>query len=43
MRQKLAEQGAEPVGGTPDAFAQHVRRERDKWGTVVRDAGIVAN
>ena len=43
MRQKLVEQGAEPVGGTPDAFAQHVRRERDKWGTVVRDAGIVAN
>lgn len=43
MRQKLAEQGAEAVGGTPDAFAQHVRRERDKWGAVVRDAGIVAN
>lgn len=43
MRQKLAEQGAEAAGGTPDAFAQQVRRERDKWGAVVRDAGIIAN
>ena len=43
MRQKLAEQGAEAIGGTPEAFAQHVRRERDKWSGVVRDAGIVVN
>ena len=43
MRQKLAEQGADAVGGSPDAFAEHVRRERDKWGGVVRSAGIVAN
>ena len=43
MRQKLAEQGADAVGGSPEAFAGHVRRERDKWGAVVRAAGIVAN
>ncbi len=43
MRQKLAEQGAEAIGGSPEAFAQHVRREREKWSGVVRDAGIVAN
>ena len=43
MRQKLAEQGADAVGGSPEAFADHVRRERDKWGGVVRAAGIVAN
>ena len=43
MRQKLAEMGAEAVGGSPEAFADHVRRERDKWGGVVRAAGIVAN
>ena len=43
MRQKLAEQGAEAIGGSPEAFAQHVRRERDKWSAVVRDAGIVVN
>ncbi len=43
MRQKLAEQGAEAVGGSPEAFARHVRRERDKWAGVVRAAGIVVN
>ena len=43
MRHKLAEMGAEAVGGSPEAFADHVRRERDKWGGVVRAAGIVAN
>ena len=43
MRHKLAEMGAEAVGGSPEAFADHVRRERDKWGGVVRTAGIVAN
>ena len=43
MRQKLGEQGAEAVGGSPEAFAQHVRQERDKWAGVVRAAGIVVN
>jgi tripartite-type tricarboxylate transporter receptor subunit TctC len=43
MRQKLTEQGAEAMGGTPEAFAEHIRRERDKWSRVVRDAAIVAN
>ncbi|MDQ6621154.1 MAG: tripartite tricarboxylate transporter substrate binding protein [Pseudomonadota bacterium] len=43
MRQKLAEQGAEAIGGTPEAFAEQIRREREKWSRVVRDAGIVAN
>ena len=43
MRQKLTEQGAEAMGGTPEAFAEHIRRERDKWSRVVRDAAIVVN
>ena len=43
MRQKLGEQGAESVGGSPEAFAQHVRQERDKWAGVVRAAAIVVN
>ena len=43
MRQKLAEQGAEAVGGTPESFAEHIKREREKWSRVVRDANIVAN
>src|SRR5687768_16960122 len=29
MRQKLADQGAETIGGPPQAFAQHIRAERE--------------
>jgi len=43
MKQKLAEQGAEAVGGTPEAFSAHIARERVKWAKVVRDAGVVVN
>ena len=43
MRQKLAEQGAETVGGAPEAFDAHVRAEREKWGRLIRTAGITVN
>ena len=43
MRQKLADQGAEVAGGTPEVFAEHIKRERDKWSRVIRDAAIVVN
>ena len=43
MRQKLAEQGADAVGGSPEAFADHARREREKWGRLVRERNIVVN
>jgi len=29
------------VGSTPDEFARFLRAETDKWGKVVRAAGIV--
>ena len=43
MKQKLAEQGADAVGGPPEAFAAHVRAERDKWSKLVRERNIVVN
>ncbi len=43
MRQRLADQGAEAVGGTPEAFAEHAKRERYKWSRVIRDANIAVN
>jgi tripartite-type tricarboxylate transporter receptor subunit TctC len=43
MRRKLAEQGAEATGGTPEAFADHARREREKWSRVVRESAITLN
>jgi len=43
MRSKLAEQGAETIGGPPEAFAQHIRAEREKWSRVIKTANIVVN
>jgi tripartite-type tricarboxylate transporter receptor subunit TctC len=43
MRQKLAEQGAETIGGAPEVFAQHVRAEREKWSRLIRQNNIVVN
>ena len=43
MRQKLAEQGADAVGGPPESFAEHARREREKWGRLVRERNILVN
>jgi tripartite-type tricarboxylate transporter receptor subunit TctC len=43
MRQKLAELGAETVGGAPEAFDAHVRAERDKWTQLIRSRNITVN
>lgn len=40
MRERLASQGFEPVGGTPAEFAAYIKSEITKWGRVIRDAGI---
>jgi tripartite-type tricarboxylate transporter receptor subunit TctC len=34
--------GSTPVGGTPEHFTEHVRREIAKWGQVLKAAGIRA-
>jgi tripartite-type tricarboxylate transporter receptor subunit TctC len=40
MKQRLATDGAEPLGSTPAEFAAFIRRELDKWTKVARAAGI---
>ena len=40
LRERLALDGIEIVGSTPDEFAAFVRQENDKWGKVIRAAGI---
>ena len=40
LREKLADQGFEPVGGTPEEFGAYIKSEIAKWGKVIRDAGI---
>lgn len=37
---KLAADGSVAVGSTPDAFAEFARKEAERWGQVVRTAGI---
>jgi tripartite-type tricarboxylate transporter receptor subunit TctC len=43
MRQKLSEQGAEAIGGAPEAFEKHIAAEREKWSRVIKTANIVVN
>jgi len=39
---KFQELGAEPMGGSPEAAAAFIQSEEDKWGKVIREAGIKA-
>jgi tripartite-type tricarboxylate transporter receptor subunit TctC len=36
VRERLVAQGAEPVGDTPEEFAQYIRSEAAKWGRVIK-------
>lgn len=40
LRAKMAEQGNEVVGGTPEQFAALIKAEMPRWGKVVKDAKI---
>lgn len=40
--QRFQELGAEPMSGTPEQAAAYIRNEQEKWGRVIRDAGIKA-
>ncbi len=40
MVEKLAADGAEPVGTTPSEFAAHIKNELEKWTSVARAAKI---
>jgi tripartite-type tricarboxylate transporter receptor subunit TctC len=40
VREKLLARGAEPMPGTPEAFAAFMQAERTKWAPVVKQAGV---
>lgn len=42
FKQKLIQLGSQPVGGSPEFFARHMRDESERWGALIRSAGIKA-
>ena len=40
VRKRFAAAGAEPISSTPAAFAALIRSEGEKWGNIIRSAGI---
>jgi len=43
VRKRLMNDGAEPVGSSPEQFATYIRAETEKWAKVIKAAGIVPN
>jgi tripartite-type tricarboxylate transporter receptor subunit TctC len=40
VKDRLAADGADPVGSSPEEFAAFIKSEIDKWARVARAAGI---
>lgn len=40
VKEKLAQQGAEPLGSTPEEYGAYIRKEIDRWGQLIRQAGV---
>ena len=43
MRERLSNQGAEPVGNTPDESAAQLRADIAKWAKVIKATGAAMN
>ena len=42
VRDRLAVEGGEPVGNSPTEFAAYVKREINRWSTIVKATGMKA-
>jgi tripartite-type tricarboxylate transporter receptor subunit TctC len=40
VRDRLASDGTEPLGGTPEQYAAHIKSEIGRWAKVIKAAGI---
>jgi tripartite-type tricarboxylate transporter receptor subunit TctC len=40
MSERLSQQGALPVGNSPEEFARFVKAEMDQWGTLAQKIGL---
>ncbi|NOV24343.1 tripartite tricarboxylate transporter substrate binding protein [Cupriavidus necator] len=43
VQKRLALIGAEPIGSTPAVLREHLAKETDKWGALIRQRGIRAD
>ena len=43
VQARMIDEGADPAGGTPEQFGAFVRKEHEKWRTVVRESGAVVD
>jgi tripartite-type tricarboxylate transporter receptor subunit TctC len=43
LRTRLDTEGVEAAPGTPEEFGALIGRERERWGALIRRAGICAN
>ena len=43
LRQRLATQGAEPLGGTSEQYSAYIKSELGRWSKVVKDSGAKAD
>ena len=39
LRKKMADSGADPVGGTAEQFAAFIKAENQRWAQVIKDSG----
>lgn len=42
VKERLTKLGAEPIGSTPQAFDKKIHDDYDKWGPIIKAAGIKA-
>jgi hypothetical protein len=40
LKKRLGDEGADPLGGTPEQFAQVIRDDITRWGKIVKESGV---
>ena len=40
LKKRLGDEGADPLGGTPEQFAQLIRDDIGRWGKIVKESGV---
>jgi len=40
LRKRIGDEGADPLGGTPEQFAQLIREDIGRWGKIVKESGV---